>query len=157
MIDKLRLWNSIRKIRSDQIEFLSLSSSSIARQDKLPDGSAVYLIDSEVFDGRIDDHFQDSIIRNLQISIEVKNATSQQRIATWFARIIEHLGGDVILKTTANYPLDESCQISYLDKSLENSAIIKKLKQHYDCTSSISDQSDTQTDITVTIGEGFIR
>lgn len=156
-MDRWKLWNTIRKLRPERIQFISLADTTMVNRDQLPDGSQVYLIDKEAFDTTLKNSFQDSVIRNSKITLEVQNATSQEKVANWFSRIIEHLGADVILKTTAKKVQQQPCRLEYADKSSGQSDIAAKLKDKYDCSEVHGVFTDNQTDIKIILGEGFIK
>lgn len=157
LIENILLWKSIRDLRVDQIEYLNLEEGKVVNDQILPDGNLVKTIDKDALDRILSDNFQDSIIRGENISLEVVNATKQEKVASQFSRILEHMGAHVIAKTTAKRINSTSCEISSTSSKHLSSAIVDKLTNLYDCDTSEQNKEHSSTDISIILGEGFIQ
>lgn len=156
-LERYRFWNKIRSLRRDQIRFTDLSETSSATIEKLPDKTNVYVLDLSSFDHFIDARFQDVRVRTEQYTLEVQNATGQEKIAAQFSRILDHLGAHVILKTTADKAQKESCLLMFNNSKATKSQIAHILESGYNCQEAINGSKGSQADIKVIIGEGFLK
>ena len=105
----------------------------------------------------VKDDFYDSIIRADNTAIEVVNATDQEKLASQFSKILEHLGGNVVLKTSATNFEEQACPIYITNKSLSNSALISRLQRDYGCKL-VADVIDIdQADVKIVLGKKFIE
>jgi len=155
-IDILRLWNAVRKLRSDQIAVLDLRQTLALSEDMLPDQTTVFKINGDVLDEYLSSKFQDQAVRLQNVSVEVVNATERQNLASQFSRILQHLGANVIVKSTAAQKANFACQIEVSAKKFILSIIVERLKKFYRC--GISEGNDLGiADIKVVLGEEFLK
>jgi hypothetical protein len=157
-LDRWRLWNAIRSLRADQIDFRDLGQTDALQDSQLADKTPVKTIEKELFDAVTSDSFQDTAVRRDNITLEVVNATEREREAWAFSRILEHMGGNVIAKTTAKKSSSETCLLYYSSPSLDATAIALRLKQLYSCVKKDSiDNEESLADIKIVLGEGFVK
>ncbi|OGG26988.1 hypothetical protein A2960_02475 [Candidatus Gottesmanbacteria bacterium RIFCSPLOWO2_01_FULL_39_12b] len=155
--ERFMLWNAIRKIRVDQIKFIDLNETLVLKKTVLPDGVVVKELIPDFLDLIVKDDFYDSIIRADNTAIEVVNATDQEKLASQFSKILEHLGGNVVLKTSATNFEEQACPIYITNKSLSNSALISRLQRDYGCKL-VADVIDIdQADVKIVLGKKFIE
>lgn len=155
--DKLNLWTSLRQLRSDQIIFLDLAENLILEDKKLPDQNSIKIINKDLLDNFFKDQFLDSGIRSENTSIEIINATGQEKVAAQFGRIITALGGNVIIKSTAVDREIFNCRIIISNKSDEKSFLLSKLVSLYSCKISYEKENTGQADIKIILGKEFIK
>ncbi len=157
-IDKFRLWNEIRKLRPDQINYQNLENSNICEEKQLPDQTLVKVISKELFDGLAADNFQDTVVRSENISLEVVNAANQEKLASDFGRVLSHLGAKVILHSTSSENISEACILIFSDKRVKSSRIFYQLTKSYNCLAKENSQLNFgQADIKIILGEKFVR
>lgn len=153
------LWNSIRKLRTDQINFVDASSRPVLAESKLPDGTLVYKIDDYILDTLAGNKFENQNIRMENVTIRVVNASGIDKLATNMGRIIKYAGGNVLVRSTAIDDRVTGCEILIKDKKFEKSVIVSWLKRKYKCEQikDIDKQIDLQTDIDVILGTDFLK
>ncbi|MCL4338175.1 LytR C-terminal domain-containing protein [Patescibacteria group bacterium] len=159
-MDLMRLYLSIASLRSDQIRLVNLGDRSVLRDDKLPDGTSVKVIDTDILASVIQDNFQDQAIRTENVTLEIVNASGQNQLAGQFGKILRNIGANVLVTTTAQNDVSFACVIYFTKDSLKTSYIVTKLKKRYGCKiSEIGNSSDmsNQTDIQVVLGEDFVK
>jgi len=155
--DKIRIWNTIRTLRLDQIQYISLSNSGLLSPEQLPDGTTVFQLDRDGFDLKISRYFEDSKIREENYSIEIVNAADEERLASGWARILEHLGLNVIAVTNGKIPDSGRCEISVMQKSLMDSFTVLRLVSALDCKVSLIPDENLRSDLLIRLGKAFIQ
>ncbi len=156
-LDKLHLWNALRQLRLDQITVYDLDKIKLLTDTKLPDNTTVKIVDKDLYDAFFDGVYYDSAIRAEKITVEVVNATGQERVASQFARLMEAVGSKVIIKSTADKEEDYTCKLYLNSDKLKLSSIVAKLKTVYKCKIA-TDQNDSSihADIKVILGRGYL-
>lgn len=155
--DKLHLWNTLRQLRLDQIAVYDLSDMQILADTELPDKSIVKIADKDLYDAFFDGYFYDSPIRSEKITIEIVNATDQERVASQFARLMEGVGANVMIKSTSDKVEDYNCRLYLNSENLKHSSIVAKLITIYKCSiGSDADKSSLHADIKVILGKGYL-
>lgn len=159
LVDFFSLWNSIRKLRSDQISLIRMEDSKVLIRDKLADGSSVFRIDDDILDFLTGENFHNALIRSERFSIEVTNATGYNRLATQFARILNNLGANVILKNTSGEIADTACTVNMTQENLSKSSIVIWLIKQYHCRIGEKNNSDLgkQADLQIILGKDYIK
>lgn len=155
--EKIRFFLAVKNLIPTDIKFTDLSQSTAGILTELPDKSKVMIIDQSNFDHLLSSNFQDIKVRQEDFTIEVQNATGKEKIASQFSRILETLGAHVILKTTSEQIVQESCKLIYFTAESKKSIIGHLLKRDYQCQEVNSDLKQPQSDIKVIIGEGFLK
>lgn len=153
-----RIWNALRELRTDQVRFFDLEQSQALQDQEFPDGTVGEAVQIDGFDLFIGTHLQDMRIRSQEVSIEVVNATGQERLASKFGTILERLGGRVIAKTTAKELQKDSCLYYIVDPQVRSTYIISYLQQRRECREGTNTEIiPTHSDILVVLGEEFIQ
>lgn len=153
-----RVWSIVRKIRTDQIRFLDLAESVVLEDQVFPDGTVGKAVNIDAFDTYIGDQLVDMRIRSQEASIEVVNATGQERLASKFGTVLERLGGHVIVKSTGKALQQESCLFYTVNPDLRTLHIISYLSNRRGCREGTNTQiTPVQSDILVVLGEEFVR
>lgn len=155
--DQLKLVLAIASLRTDQIEFLPLTGERLVKSQILADGTEVKAINYEIVDSFLADRFQDKLIREEEVTIEVVNSTGATGEANNFTRILTHLGADVIFKSSQDRQLSSSCIILLADRSFSSSEIVKRMKLIYNCELSGTQEEVIHSDIKIILGRDFIR
>lgn len=156
-LDSFRLWNTIRILREDQIEYIDLSKSQALKKDFLPDGTRVENLDKDLFDLKLPDTFEDSQVRSSSETLEIVNATSTEKIASQFSNILEAMGANIISKSTAKSQEKEGCSLFLSDSQLIKQTIVDRLSLLYGCKIIKDKKGSGQADITIILGEEFIK
>ena len=154
---RFTLWNAIRKLRADQISYIDLISNNILQDDQLSDGTSIKKINLDRFDISLSDDFQDTNIRAENITLEIINATKQERLAAQFAMILNRLGANVISTNTSEEPFGDSCTLYGTENEIEKSWIVKKLNKLYDCMQIKKKDKNQQSEIRIVLGERFVK
>ncbi len=155
-IDLMRLWTAVRSIRNDRITIQDLAKNSVLSSEKLPDGSLAGILNKEMFDQSIALNFQDRQVRMRKLTIEVVNATDKEKIAGQFSRVMQNLGANVVVKSTAPSGENFNCRV-YVDAKLSSSdIIIKKLQKYFKCSALKKDDKGI-ADIKVVLGKEFLK
>lgn len=155
--DKVKLFWAINKIRFDQIRFINLEDTDAVSKILQPDKSLLLQIDQSILDVLLANSFQDVRVRNTQLSIEVQNATGQERIAAWFSLLLENIGADVVFKTTAREKQQETCRIELYRENIRNSLIVSILQRKYNCSIFTLEEENTLVDMRIILGESLIQ
>lgn len=156
--DKLHLWNTLRRLRLDQIAVYNPDKMGLLTDIKLPDNTTVKIVDKDLYDAFFDEYFYDSPVRAEKITIEIVNATSQERVASQFSRLMEGLGANVIIKSTADKEEDYNCMLYLNAEKLKRSSIVSKLMTIYKCNiGSDNDNTLVQADLKVILGKGYLQ
>lgn len=156
LIDLVRLWTAIRNTRNDRITVLNLENNNVLSGEKLPDGSLVNILNKELFDQSIAINFQDRQIRLQNLSIEVVNATDKEKIAGQFGRILQNLGANVVVKSTASTDENFNCRIYVTAKISISDIIIQRLQKYFKCATGKKDEKGV-SDIKVVLGKEFVK
>lgn len=154
--DIAKLWIAVHDLRSDQIAIINLDQSSVATNEKLPDGTLAKVINQDMVDQMVSSDFQDQLVRLQNVSVEVVNATDVGKVASQFSRILQNMGANVIMKSTATQAEQFNCKIFVARKDLMSSIIIDRLTKFYNCATG-SGQNSSVADIKVVLGEEFIQ
>lgn len=154
--DILRIWNAIRNLRSDEIRIINIRETHVTKGEKLPDGTVVANIDQDLLDQLLATYFQDKMVRAENITLEVVNATGQEKLASQFSRILQNLGANVVVKSTAAQEEEGNCKVNVTKHDVVSSIIVERLKKLYDCKIVESKELGI-SDIKVVLGEDFIK
>lgn len=157
LVEKLRLWNSIRKLRPDQINFINLLETNILDEERQPDGSLIKIIDKDILKTVIADNFQDSAVRLENVTLEVVNATSEQRLAGQFSQILTNMGANVIGKSNSRSKQSGACLYFLKDKKYKRNTIIARVAELYSCKLLENYIQDSTADIVIILGEDFLK
>lgn len=153
--DIFKLWNAIRNLRSDEIRILNIKETQVSREEKLPDGTVVFNIDQDLLDQLFSTDFQDKMVRAENITLEVVNATGQEKLASQFSRILRNLGANVVVKSTAPQA-EGNCKVNVTKREILSSIIVERLKNLYGCQVTQSLEIGI-SDIKIILGEDFIK
>lgn len=155
-IDTIRIWSNLRSLRNDRISIIYLDKGNSLSEEKLADGSMVKVLNKEFFDQSLAVNFQDRQVRLQNLSIEVVNATGKEKIASQFSRMLQNLGANVVVKSTAVTDEDFNCRVYSTSKVLLSSIISKRLEKYFKCsTQNMVEKS--LSDIKVVLGKEFIK
>lgn len=157
LYDRIKLWLEVRRLRGDQITFYNLADNYILEDEKRPDGSVVKNVNTDLFELTLKDSFQDSEIRKENVTLEVVNATSAERVAAGLGRIMNHLGVSVVLSTTAKTPEKEGCLLYVSQPTFRHSAVVDFIIKNFNCTVSNARFENSQTDVKIVLGEDFLK
>ncbi|MFH0937622.1 MAG: LytR C-terminal domain-containing protein [Candidatus Daviesbacteria bacterium] len=102
LMEYLQFLFGVRGVRFDKVKEVDLERSNISFWQILADGSRVLILDQIKLDQLIQQNFEDSILKDENLSIGIYNATDHPGLAEKASRIISNLGGRVAF--TANYP-----------------------------------------------------
>lgn len=156
-LDALKIWNSVRKLRIDQIKLVNLENSFITREIELADGSLAHKIELELFDYLVRENLTDTAIRSENIAVEIVNATNTERVAGQMARVLSHLGSHVLVKSTSDKVQNEACLVtSYIPDKIKVT-LLGFLTKHYKCKINYSQNNEAKTDIKIVLGEGILQ
>jgi len=155
--EKFRFWNAVRNIRLDQLEFVNLAHTTSVYREKLPDKSEVYRIDAVNFDHNHFGSFEDRGIRFEEISVEVQNASGEEKVATLFARVLKNFGVKVIARSTANVLINRECTVISANHKAKTSRLVEIMATDYNCIPEFSDNENAQADLMVILGRNFIK
>lgn len=156
IIDILRLWNAVRMLRSDQITVIDLRQTGALVDEKLPDQTAVFKINEDLLDEYLSSKFQDQYVRLQNVSIEIINASEREKIASQFGRILQHLGANVITKSTAAQKENIACRIEVSEKRFISTIIVDRLTKFYRCQV-FEGKGGGVADIKIILGEEFLK
>ena len=149
--DILRLWLEFRNIRFDKVSVYNLSHLDILSDEKLPDLSQVKIIDPDKLDKVLEGVFEDSKVREENLSIVVTNTSGVLGIAASCGRIIANMGAKLVATQTGD-TANERCIIKGDAHSLK-SYTATRLRRIWGCKEGKG--SAGQGDLTVTIGRDF--
>lgn len=90
--DSLRLFWFVKDLRLDQAEFFLFSETPGVLRQMRPDGVEVFLLEPEILDSWIGQHFASQELINERCSWEVNNATGHSGLAGMVARILRNSG-----------------------------------------------------------------
>lgn len=151
ILEYLKIWWTIKNIRSDKIKTIDLEKSDLTTWLLLPDGSRVIVLDSVKLDQFGEGRFEDSKIKEEALSIGVYNATDFPGLAEKTAKIIANLGGRVTFTSNAPEKSKESTILA--KKSYTSDYLSKKFNLAY-----LPDNNNLdilRADIIIVLGENF--
>lgn len=155
--ERWRLYWTVKQLRADQITYLDASRLDLLEQVKRPDGSVVFLLAQDRFDLLLSDVFTDHAIISQTQTVAVVNASGQTLLAATIEKILNRLGANVITKSTAKDIIADRCTLRIAQNSERESYLVKKLAKKWGCMIQEGIEADTQYDIEITFGEGFVR
>lgn len=155
--EKIRFFLKMRKIRLDQLEFVNLAESSSVYPEILPDKTEVWHIDQINFDHNNFSRFEDRLVRLEDISLEVENASDEEKVATLFARVLKNYGVKVVARLTAKKIMAENCLLYLYSGEAAESHIAEIMVNDYNCRQEKRFDENSQADIRVVLGEKFIK
>lgn len=151
----LTLWELVKlklevaEVRFDKVKYIDLVSLGLLDEDNLADGTKVYLPDPIKIDS-ISSQLTDPVLVSENKTIAVFNSTKQPQLAQTGARIIENLGGNVIITANSEELLEKSKVIGVKSQTL------KRLSQIFN--EGMEGESITsRADINVMLGEDFFE
>ncbi len=173
----LRVWLSIKGVRTDKLKIVDLEKSDLTKWLLLPDGSRVITLDQMKLDQFEEGRFENANIKDEGLSIGIFNATDDSGLAEKAAKIITNMGGRVIF--TSNAPekairstilAKKSYTLRYLSKMMHlycpqpkdtgfwQKISIFGLNEQGVCISDNNSFDAYQSDITIILGEdSFLR
>ena len=122
-----------------------------------PDGSVIKKINIDLFDTKLGNIWEDSEIRRENVTLEVVNATEQEKVAGSFSDILNHLGATVILTSTDKTLQKEKCQIYLLNPLAGTSKVVKILQKNYNCSILNKYFDSIQSDVRIVLGEDYLK
>lgn len=125
LLELMRLKLGLFQVRFDKTRKVDLLSLGVLDKEKLADGTEVFVADPVRLDSVMSD-FAEGEISNEHLSVAVFNAADKPLLARDAKRLIENLGGNVIV--TQNAP--KRVQRSYVGG--EASKTLKRLTQIFD-------------------------
>lgn len=150
-LELIRLYVFLQQVRSDKIENLSLLKLSVLESINLPDGSSVYLPNSRL-DSFIIENLSDLGIKNEQKTIAVFNGTNTPGLAQKFGRLINNMGGNVVISGNTEEKFKYSLVYG------EESDTKKRLAQLFSSKNVILDSKPTsRAQITIILGEDLAQ
>lgn len=139
----LRLKMSLSGVRFDKVKELDLMRLGVWEKENLPDGTEVLTADPVKLDSVLSD-FADPVIVSEHKTIAVFNATERAALAGQWARVINNLGGNVIITSNAKQKLDKTKIAG------EKSLTLKRIRQ---ILGSLDCQNNPKCDIINTLDE----
>lgn len=158
-LDGLQALMAISSVRGDKVDFLDLEKSEITQSELLPDSSRVLGVDSVKLDLFIRGNMADAGIISEGTSVGVYNATPHPGLASFAARMITNLGGNVVIVTNT----EDHQQNSMVLSEKNTSKIFKKLVQVYapSCIKQCIGQNvkiiSSRAQVNVILGEDFYK
>lgn len=158
----LRLKMSLSGVRFDKVKELDLIKLGILEHENLPDGTAVFSADPVKLDSVLSD-FADPVIVSEHKTIAVFNATEGVALAGKWARVINNLGGNVVITNNARERLEKTKIVG------ERSLTLKRLRQIFgglDCqnnpkcdimNSSDEDIVSSRAQVNLILGEDYLK
>ena len=157
LYDRIKLWWEVRKLRTDQIDFYDLASLQFMDEAVQADGSVIKKINTDLFDTKLGNIWEDSEIRRENVTLEIVNATEQEKVAGSFSDILNHLGATVILTSTDKTLQKEKCQIYLLNPLAGTSKVVKILQKNYNCSILNKYFDSIQSDVRIVLGEDYLK
>lgn len=157
----IKLKMAILGVRFDKIAGIDPLERKVLDKEKLPDGTEVYTADPVRIDSVLA-AFQDPAVLAEHKSIAVFNAAETPLLAQYGARLINNLGGNVII--TSNAKVKNSKTVVYGEKS----QTIKRLRQIFELDCQIKPKCDmisapeedlatSRAEINIFLGENYSR
>lgn len=148
--DLLYFWQQMKKIKSDDINILSLGKFEITQKFPLPDKSQGLLMDPKSLDNLTSSYLSDKKITDENLSVNVKNAAGIQGLGNQFSRFINNLGGQVVRIENTNETEKSLCLAGLNQQKSYTLTVIKRIT---DCQ--IEKKENKETDITVILGKNI--
>ncbi len=155
-----RLKLGLSGVRFDKITQINLQDTGALEKSKLADGSDVYIADDQKLDSTLSD-LADPQIKTEHKTIAVFNGTDHPQLGSKASRLVNNLGGNVIIVT--NY----DSKIAYTQVTGEKSKTLDRLKQIFgppadtvskdDTIVKIKDQILARAQINVFLGEDYFK
>lgn len=147
-----KLKMGLSDVRFDKIKQVNLENWGVLRKEKLADGSQVLEVDIVRLDSYLSDLI-DPKIRMEHKSIAIFNATSRSLLAQKAARLVNNLGGNVIITANSQDKFKTTQVVG------ENSETLDRLKQIFGRDVTIDPNSEdlvsSRAQINIFLGEDF--
>jgi len=158
----LRIWLQLVRIQSNMTPIntvsLDLSESSGLKKMTLPDGSESIEIDTVKLDTLIGNEFEDIRVRQEAIPLGVYNTTTMPTLGGRMARVVSHLGGNVVIVGNSTHEVSQTCQLTGKSNAL-SSVTITFLARQLGCSvvSNFEGNLDEQVDIILFVGRPLLH
>lgn len=155
--DALKLWKASRRIRIDKILYLDLSDNGILVEKGRPDNELVQELDYDRFDYFIKDYFENSSVRAERLSVEIVNASGQNKLAAYFSSILTHMGATVISKATSSDAFPDRCSVYITGDVPSDSKLVSILSDKFGCRPFHSRSDQQMADLQIILGSSFVQ
>lgn len=152
--DILRLWWKVRSLKENDFKYLELKNMALAATQKLPDKSAILLLDKATFDMKIQKIFIDPVVRLENLTIEILNGTDHPGLAERAARILGNSSISVV--STGNSDAKTTKSYVETENKLKDSRTVNLIKNILNCTVS-ENTTQRRADVTLVIGEDYYQ
>ncbi len=152
----IRLYLSISSLRSDQFTFINLASENIVDKIILADGSGVLQIDPVKLDKTLEGLFNEKEMVKDHLSIAVMNATQEAGVGVKVARLIANMGGRVVMVGNFDKNISSRCLVK-VASSFKDSYTVGRLLYVFGCGSIMEADANSQSDVTIVIGERYLK
>lgn len=167
-LEYLRFWWQLRQIRFDKLKVVDLGQSDLTSWILLGDGSRVLKLDQSAVDQFIQKQFEDTKIKDEELTVGIFNGTNHPGLAEKAGRLISNMGGRVIFTTNLGEHAEKSKIISR--KNDKSSYSLKRLSGIFtpgcpgksglfenssSCDSESPDLTSATADINIVLGEDY--
>lgn len=147
-VDLIKIWLTIKEIRSDKIFYIDLGEKKLTTKMTLPDGTKVETIDKNKVDADLNIYLKDNKIEEEGFSLEVKNGTKIPGLGSKLSRILSSLGSQII-KVENSPESDKTICLS--GEKLMNSYTLKRIINLTNC---LVEKSNTkEAEIIIILGK----
>ena len=150
-VELIRLYVFVLQVRVDKVEIFDLKELNLLKKTSLHDGGSVYLANDSL-DSFVGENLYDSNIKTEQKTIAIFNGTNTPGLAQKFARLINNMGGNVIISDNTGEKYEYSIVYG------EESATKKRLSQIFNSKYAIlSSKPASRAQITIILGEDLAQ
>lgn len=151
-VDLFRLWWGIRGLRFDKIKTVDLVKTNSLTTQVLADQTQALEINNSNLDERFQRLFFEPLLRQERLGIEVLNATMHPGLGERAARIVNNMGGEVLIVGNSDKQI-KKCQASST-KEKKESYTVKKLEKVFNCDWE-EKKEEGRAEITLILGEDY--
>ena len=146
------IWNQMQHMGSDAMTMYDFSRGQVSSQVTLPDETTVERFDTAKYDAIIGNTLEDTPFRQEGMRIALYNTTGTPGIAQKIARLIEHMGGFVVLVGNDEHMYDGTCEVIG-EKFMIVSRTAQFFRTFYGCELHETEGDKGRADLIVRIGK----
>lgn len=148
--DLLKLWNAVRNIPGENINYSDLSKFAVFLKSAGPDKINRLTIDSNEINSYSSPIFEDKAVRIENLSISIVNASDIAGLGEKLKNILENMGGRVIDLKNSSQKERTICRAG---KNIINTMTMRKIKRIINCA--IEEKPAVSSDLEIIIGSEY--
>jgi len=155
-LDIFKLFKELSFLKINQVDLVRIEETKLYQEEYLADQSEIWKIDPVLIDDFSQKQFADQKILVEKLGLAVVNKTNYPKLAKEASRLLNNIGGEVLLISSKT---DRSCSQSslfYQNKDLKNSYTFKKVLRTFK-VSQKGLKSELKTDLELVLCQDYLN